>query len=210
MRRIYLLLIAVFTACGGVVFPCAATLINLDLYNTEALLNSDAFTPLLGNTTSGDLVQVILLGAGNTVNAPDQYGNPTGNNTLLSFGDPTNSWLHVGYGLPSNPDQGLLDVFPLQYDPSLVGTDIVVRFFNAPTLGAATYYGNSSVFTLPVGTGPNSDQAQLDFVPTGSNPHVTDQPFNALVIPEPANLFAFGLIAWGYGLRRRRLRIAVA
>ena len=208
MRRIYLILIAVFTACAGVVFPCAATLINLDLYNTEALLNSDASTPLLGNTTSGDLVQVILLGSGNTVSAPDQFGNPTGNNTLLFVADL--SLLHVGYGLPFNPDQGLLDVFPLQYDSGLVGTNIVVRFFNAPTLGAATDYGNSSVFALPVGTGPNADQARLDFVPTTFYAHVTDQSFGALVIPEPANLFLFGLIAWGYWVWRRRMNVGIA
>ena len=208
MRRTYLILIAVFTACAGVVFPCAATLINLGLYNSQELLNSDAFTPLLGNTTSGDLVQVILLGADNAINAPDIYGNPGGDDMLLSFGTPTNSWLHVGFGLPSNPDQGLLDVFPLQYDSSLVTSNIFVRFWNGTTPGVANYYGNSSVFALPVGTGPGADQAHIDFAPTLSL--VTDQPFGALVIPEPANLFAFGLIAWGYVVWRRRIKFGIA
>jgi hypothetical protein len=210
MKRTLIILIVVSAVLGGLMRPCAATLINLDLYNTEALLNSDAFTPLLGTTNSGDLVQVILLGADNTINAPDIYGNPGGDDTLLSFGNPTNSWLHVGFGVPFNPDQGLLDVFPLQYDSSLVGSNVFVRFWNAATPGAATYYGNSTNFTLLAGTGPGSDQAAWDFVPTGSSPHITDQPFNALVIPEPSNLFLFGLIAWGYWLWRRRTKLGIA
>jgi hypothetical protein len=186
--------------------PCAATLINLDLYNPESLLDSDAFTPLQGNTVAGDLVQVILT-ADNTINAPDQFGNPSGDDMLLFAGDPR---LHVGYGVPFNPDQGLLDVFPLQYDSSLVGTNIYVRFWNAATVGAATYYGNSVLTNLPAGTGPGSDQAQLDFVPSPEFPHVTDQPFSALVIPEPSNLFLFGMMIWGVRAWRRRAKLATA
>jgi hypothetical protein len=209
MRRISIILLVVCTALAGVVFPCAATLINLDLYNTEPLLNDVSLgsTPLLGNTTSGDLVQVILLGADNAINAPDITGNPGGDDTLLFVGDLR---LHVGYGVLPPPDQGLLDIFPLQYDSSLVTSNIYVRFWNGTTPGAATYYGNSSVLALPAGTGPGFDQAAWNFAATGADPHVTDQPFNALVIPEPANLFAFGLIAWGYWVWRRRTKLGIA
>ena len=206
MRRTSIILIVVFTAMAAVVLPCAATLINLDLYNSEPLLD-ETLTPLQGNTVAGDLVQVILTGANGVPDAPNQSGNPSGDDVQLFVGDLR---LHVGYGVPFNPDQGLLDVFPLQYDSSLVTSNIYVRFWNGTTVGSATYYGNSFIFQLPAGTGPNSDQAQLDFVPTSEFPHVPDQPFSALVVPEPSNLFLFGLLAWGFKAWRRRAKLATA
>ena len=207
MKRILITLIIVGAVLGGFVRPGAAALINLDLYNTEMLLNSDASTPLLGNTTSGDLIQVILAGGDGIPNAPDIYGAPSGDDTLLFPGDLR---LHVGYGLPSNPDSGWLDIFPLQYSDSLVGSYVFVRFWNASTVGAATYYGNSALFILPAGTGPGLDQALWDFVPTPSDSHITDHPFGALVIPEPSNLFLFGMMFWGVGAWRKRVKSARA
>src|ERR1043166_8082838 len=204
MRRISPTLIVVFAALAAAVLPCAATLINLDLYNSEPLLD-ETLTPLMGNTAAGDLVQVILTGPNGVPDAPSQSGSPGGDDVQLFVGDLR---LHVGYGVPFNPDQGLLDVFPLQYDSSLVGTNIYVRFWNAATVGAATYYGNSVLTNLPAGTGPGSDQAQLDFVPSPEFPHVTDQPFSALVIPEPSNLFLFGMMIWGVRAWRKRMRFA--
>ena len=200
MRRLWIITIVIGTALAATVLPCGATLINLDLYNTEMLVDETS-TPLLGNTASGDLVQVILLGDDNAINAPDNSGNPSGDDTQLFVGDLR---LHVGYGVPFNPNQGLLDVFPLQYDSSLVSSNFYVRFWNDTTPGAATYFGNSSIFVLPAGSGPNSDQAALDFVPTSSYPHTTDQPFSMLMIPEPANLFLFGFFVWGLRAWRKR------
>lgn len=207
MRRTTILLIVVCAALAGAAMPCAATTINLDLYNSEPLLDSDASTPLQGTTSGGDLVQVLLLGADNTINPLDSFGNPTGDDTLLFVGDLR---LHVGYGMPFDPNAGWLDVFPLQYDSALVGSNIFVRFYNAATLGAATYYGNSGTFTLPVGTGPGGDQAALDFVPDAGSPHVTDQPILLTVIPEPSNLFLFGMMVWGVRVWRKRAKFGTA
>jgi hypothetical protein len=109
--------------------------------------------------------------------------------------------------VPFNPDQGLLDVLPLQYNSSLVSSNIFVRFFNAPTLGAATYYGNSSIWQLPAGTGPLLDQALLDFAPSSDYAHVANQPISFTVIPEPSNLLLFAMMIFGIRLWQKRVKI---
>ena len=207
MKTMRITLIVVSTLLIGFARPSAGVLINLDLNNTEPLLDSDAFTPLAGTTTGGDLVEVILAGADATPNGIDANGNPTGDDTMLFSGDLR---LHVGYGVPFDPNAGLLDVFPLQYDSSLVGSNIYVRFFNATSAGGATNYGNSSVFVLPAGTGPNHDQALLDFVPTSSYLHVADIPISLTVIPEPSNLFLFGAVFGGLCWWRKRVKYFTA
>lgn len=84
-----------------------AALIELELYNSNPLIDLNG-APLLGSTNSGDLVQVILTGADNAIDPPDPFGNPTGDDTLLLIS-------RVGQGVPGNPDQGFLDVYPIAY-----------------------------------------------------------------------------------------------
>jgi hypothetical protein len=134
------------------------------LYNNFPLLDQNS-TPLLGNTSSGDLVQFILTGPDNAINPPDQYGNLTGDDTLLFT-------THVGYGSPWFVDQGYLDMFPIPYSSNLVSKSVYVRFWNSPTAAPGTYFGNSSIFPLPAGD--PFDQAALDFVPLDSSPRITD------------------------------------
>jgi hypothetical protein len=137
------------------------------LYNSYALVDQNSVA-LLGDTNAGDLVQLILTGPGNVIHPPDQFGNPSGGDALLYT-------TYVGFGVPDNPNQGLLDVSPIPYDSSWGGqSNVYVRFWNSATAGSATYFGNSSIFTLPVGDAFN--QASLDFVPLVSSPHQTDQP----------------------------------
>ena len=191
--------IALGTALG--LAPVQAIIINLDLYNSVNLIDENN-VQLLGTTSSGDLVQVFLTGAGDAIDSLDIYGNPSGNDTLLFTA-------YVGLGVPGNPNQGLVDVFPIPYDSALVGQYFYVRFWNDSSVGAATYYGNSSLFQLPAGDGFN--QAILNFTPSGSSPHQTDNPFGALVIPEPSSLFFYGLGFLGlWWLRRRTAADAAA
>lgn len=110
--RILILLLWSVLACRA-----HATTIQMELYNSYPLLNSDALTPLAGNSSAGDLVQVILAGANNAIDTPNVYGSPGGDDTLLFT-------THLGAGIPI-PDPGYLDVFPLNYSSSLVHSNIV-------------------------------------------------------------------------------------
>jgi len=187
MKRQYVLLMLLWLS--AVACRSYATTIQLELYNSYPLLNSDDLTPLAGNAAAGDLVQVILTGAGDAIDAPNQSGGASGNNSVLFT-------THLGAGMPPNSPQGYLDAFPLDYNSSLVGDYIYARFWNGLTPGASTYYGNSSLFQLPAGNA--FSLASLDFVPTTSSPHVTDQRFGPLsVIPEPSNLFLYGIALVG-------------
>jgi hypothetical protein len=192
MKRRQIILLAIIMTLTMGVFSSQATLVQLELYNTYALIDENNVN-LVGDASSGDLVQVILAGSG--IDAPDVYGNPGGDDVLMFT-------LHVGTGIPV-PGTGLLDAFPLNYDSAMVTSNIYVRFWNAASVASATYYGNSSIFQLP--PGDPFGLTNLDFTPLESSPHQTNQPFNALVIPEPSNLFLFGLIAFaGFKATKRR------
>jgi len=188
MKRTLLIVALMSVALTAMTVPSRATTIQMELYNSYPLLDSNAMTPLAGNSAAGDLVQVILAGADNTINAPNSLsGSPSGDDSVLFT-------LHVGTGIPSS-GTGLLDAFPLDYSSSLINSNFYVRFWNAATIGSSTYFGNSSVFELPPGDAFNL--ASLDFVPVSTSPRTADQPFGASVIPEPSDLFLFGLFVMG-------------
>ena len=183
------------TAATIAALPARATVIQMELYDSYALVNSDGVTLLAGDATAGDLVQVIETGPDSAINAPSTgTGLPSGDDTVLFT-------LHVGTGMPT-PGTGMLDAYPLNYNSSLVSTDIYVRFWNGTTVAGSTYYGNSSIFQLPAGDAFN--QSSLDFVPTAGSPHTTDQPFSLNVIPEPSSLFLFGLAVFGVWTWKKR------
>ena len=186
------------TAAALAVLPARATIIQMELYDSYAMVNSDGVTLLAGDAVAGDLVQVIETGPDNAINAPSSFtGLPSGDDTILFT-------LHVGTGEPSS-GTGMLDAYPLNYNSSLVNTDIYVRFWNGTTVAGSTYYGNSSIFQLPPGDAFN--QSQLDFVPTSGSPHTTDQPFSLNVVPEPSSLFLFGLVVFGGWTWKKRRQL---
>jgi hypothetical protein len=176
--------------------PARAVLINLELYNSFGLID-EASVPLQGTAASGDVVQFILAGANGAIDAPSLSGGVGGDDTLLFT-------THVGAGmLPIDYNAGLLDVFPITLNLA-VGTNVYVRFWNAATLGSATYYGNSALTNLPA---PDTfNYAALDFVPSAGSPRQTDQPFAALSIPEPSGVFLFGLAVVAVARRFHRPR----
>jgi len=195
MKHLLALTLILLMSTIVVVRPVRATLIQMELYDSFALVNSDGVTPLAGDSTGGDLVQVIETGPDNAINAPSAgTGLPSGDDTVLFT-------LHVGTGEPFS-GTGMLDAYPLDYNSSLVSTDIYVRFWNGTTVAGSTYYGNSSIFQLPAGDAFN--QSQLDFVPTSGSPHTTDQPFSLSAVPEPSSLFLFGLTVFGGWTWRKR------
>jgi hypothetical protein len=188
------------TAATVVVLPARATIIQLELYNSYPLVNSDGVTPLAGNASAGDLVQVIATGPDDAINAPNgSTGLPSGDDTVLFT-------LHVGTGIPSS-GTGLLDAYPLDYSSTLVDSNFYVRFWNGTTVADSTDYGNSAIFQLPVGDAFN--QAELDFVPTSGSPHTADLPFSLNVVPEPSSLFLFGFVVLGIWMWKRRRQLGI-
>ncbi len=191
MKRTLTIVLAIGIALSVAARAARATVIDLELYNTNPILDNDNSTPLLGDLSSGDLVQLILT-PNDAVNAPDQFGNAAGGDIVLFSG-------HIGLGMPANPNQGFIDVYPITYDSTWGGySNVYVRFFDATTAAGAQWYGNSSIYTLPVGDVFN--QASLDFAPSTS-PYA-NLPANFIVVPEPSSLFVYGLgflaISWFY------------
>jgi PEP-CTERM motif len=185
---------------GLAALPARATIIQLELYNSYPLVNSDGITPLAGNSSAGDLVQVIATGPDDAINAPSgSTGLPSGDDTVLFT-------LHVGTGIPTS-GTGLLDAYPLDYSSTLVDSNFYVRFWNGTTVADSTDYGNSAIFELPAGDAFN--QASLDFVPTSGSPHTTDQPFSLNVVPEPSSLFLFGFVVLGVWMWKRRRQLGI-
>ena len=196
-HTIFFMCLAVAVVATG---PARGTIIQLELYNSYPLVNSDSITPLAGNSSAGDLVQVIATGPDNAIEAPSAgSGLPSGDDTVLFT-------LHVGTGIPSS-GTGLLDAYPLDYSSALVASNFYVRFWNAASVTNSTYYGNSAIFQLLSGDAFN--QAQLDFVPTSGSPHTTDQPFGLNVVPEPSSLFLFGLVVFGVWTWKRQRQLGL-
>lgn len=187
MRKAVTSILILFAALAVPTPRSHATIIQLDdLYNNTPLVDQ-ANAYLQGDATAGDLVQVIVAGNNGSIDAPNGSGLAGGDDQILLT-------LHVGVG-QLGPNTGWVDT-PLNYDSSLVGDKFYVRFWNGTTVGDSTYYGNSSLFVLLAGDAYHQ-AGFLDFAPDSSYPHQTDTPFSLLVIPEPSNLFLFGLIVWG-------------
>jgi hypothetical protein len=187
MKRTSVILLGIIVGLTVAAVPLRATLVQLELYNTYGLVDFDNATLL----AQGDYVQVIQ----GSIAVPNADGSAFG--TVLAL-------TTVGYNTAS---AGFLDYWPVEYDSSQAGLPFYVRFWNASTPAAATYYGDSAALTLPVGD--QGGQALLDFTQLGSgSPHRTNQPFTAVVIPEPSNLLLFGLGVLALCWLKKRIQVA--
>jgi len=176
-------------------------------YNSFALLDVDGITPLAGDATQGDVIQVIDAGIDGLPSAPDAYGLPSGDDFflgVLSGGAVT----HVGDNEPfPNWDQGLYND-TLTVADGIVGLGVYLRFWNGFTPDAATHYGETAVVTIP--SAPLLGPAFLDFVPTAGSARTVSIPFAALAsfsVPEPGSAAVFALtllcLRTGRNLRRQ-------
>jgi hypothetical protein len=170
--------LGLITALSLLIAGTLCPAIELILGNTEPLVDSDGTTKLRGNAASGDLVQLILVGPNGKIDPPDSNGDPSGDDSLFAV---ANNPTHVGVG--AVPDQGLLSQGGMNYDASAVGSNAYVRFWNAPTPGSATYYGNSKTNAIPPDAG--FGQAEYDFAANAADPHTTDIPIG---IPKPMRI----------------------
>ena len=184
------LLTHIFTAASsGLLFVTLASgaLITLNAYNTEPLVEDDGFTSLLGDMSNGDLAQLIFTGPDGLIDDPSIFtGLPAGDDVL--FSDPLNPF-HVGVGQPVS-GTGVFDLFGLQYDDTLAGSLVYVRFWDASTILGADFFGNTQVLALPPGDA--FDQAELDFVTVLADPRTADTPFAISLavnrVPEPSQV----------------------
>lgn len=191
--RLVLLVVVVLVLLLG---RSANATVDLTLYNSAPLLDSNALTPLQGTLVVGDLLQLIWVGPNGLIDLPGTTGHTGGDDALLHLG-------HVGAGVPGNPDQGFYVATGILLDNSLVGANAFVRFWNAADAASADHYGNSTIFTLPGGDA--FGMAELDFAPLVSSPRVADQLF-ATAVPEPGSLLLTGLLLIGLHKLKRRTR----
>src|SRR5207249_2911101 len=123
--------------------PVARATVDLTLFNSFALLDYTN-SPLEGISTSGDLVQLILVGPNGVIDPPSLSGGVGGDDALLFT-------THVDAGLTST-NTGLLVQSSILYADIFGGnSNAFVRFWDSNTAANAQYYGTSMVFTLPPG-----------------------------------------------------------
>ncbi|MDZ7339057.1 MAG: T9SS type A sorting domain-containing protein [candidate division KSB1 bacterium] len=98
--------------------------------------------PLKGNAFlgTGDLIQVIYVGANGINDIPDDFGNPTGDDELIGE-------TFVGAGFPLNPDEGKFSA-QFTHDRLAHGNLIYVRAWDGPSVIEATHYGDSQLGTV--------------------------------------------------------------
>lgn len=89
---------------------------------------------------TGDLIQIIYVGANGINDIPDDFGNPTGDDELIGV-------TFVGAGFPLNPDEGKFSA-QFTHDRLAHGSVIFVRAWNGPSVIEATHYGDSELRTV--------------------------------------------------------------
>ena len=173
-----------------------AAVVNLTIFNTQPLLDSDGVTTLEGTMFGGDVLQLVHAGGNGMVDPTDIFGLPSGDDSLLGTG---NNPSHVGAGLVG-PANGLFDEFNIYFDDSLVGTQVYLRFWNAYVMDEATHYGVSDLVALPAANA--FGMAELDLAPLVGSSRTADFAFSAkaLSIPEPSTLYLGALLLF---VRRR-------
>ena len=162
----------VMVLLAGVLLSARAENVNLTLYNSAPLLDSDGATVLAGTPSGGDLVQLVLAGANGTIDTPLASGLPGGDDVILSaLHNPT----HVGTGMTAT-NTGIFVQVNLRFNDSHAGANAYVRFWNDATAAGATHYGNSQLFALAGGDA--FGEAEADVAESPSDPRTTGSAFN--------------------------------
>jgi hypothetical protein len=137
--------------------------VRLTMTNTLAMLGPDAVTPLVGNASSGAVIQVIAVGGDNAIDPASLSvpGATTGDDYLLPA---VNNPSFVGN--TSTTNLGFL-LQNLIYNESYAGLPVYVRYWNTTTITTNSFYGDSPIFYLPSYGIPT--QTRVDVLPTGSS-----------------------------------------
>ncbi len=140
--------------------------VDLIYYATTGLMDEN-----MALLEDGCIIQLIFTTDPGWPSPPSVYnGRPTGGDVLWQITRTGDGVIDVDTGRFSSE---------YQYDSSLLGDYVYVRFFNAPTWPQVTYYGQTPLHTL-------SDFFQLDIwdITAGGLYLWTEYPF--MIIPEPA------------------------
>ncbi len=150
MRHQSYFTITLWVAVLALLFGTALFAGQIDAYSLTGIYDVDGITYLQGNTTSGDLVQLILAGGNGQIDEPDTLGNVTGDDVLLGTS-------HIGYGFPFNPNEGKFST-TFTNDLLVSGAVVYVRAWNVAAVTSSNdAYGDSELYTL------NSDFEENDF-----------------------------------------------
>jgi len=147
---------------------------SFEAVSNEGCLDIDG-SYLIGNTNSGDLVQLIWVGADGHLNPADEMGNVTGDDVII---DST----YIGYGtLPGLAAGGKFGETFLN-EILVTGLKVYVRVWNSPVVnGMQDAYGNSSIYTLTSDIDYN-DFGQVQAIERQSTP-VELTSFNTITEP---------------------------
>jgi hypothetical protein len=141
-RRIATLSVA-FALATGVVF--AQDLRRFEVTASATIRNADGSTlpgsnPDVGTPIAGCLVQILDVGANGTPDLPDTAGQPTGDDLIVAT-------TVIGKGVA--PNVAWSGRFAASfYPPQAAGKRLYARVFNAPTVEAATHWGQSATFVV--------------------------------------------------------------
>lgn len=139
----------------------------LDADDTVLAGTNPASAPCDGVTPEpGCLVQIIGVGANNVPDLPNAGGSVSGDDSVLLT-------TYIGLGMnPCVQNPGRFTDLMTLAD----GTKIYCRAFNAPTVAAATHWGQSAVFTVSVPTVFDASKLGLKatWMRKGVNPNTVD------------------------------------
>lgn len=189
MKRTTLIIFAfALLLFAGLPRGARAYVVNLLYYATTGLMDEN-----MALLEDGCIIQLVFTNSAGWPSPPSVYnGRPTDGDVLWQM-------TSTGAGV-SDPDTGRF-VAQFQYDSSLLGKYVYVRFFNAPTWPQVTYYGQTPLHTL-------SDFFQLDIwdITAGGLYLWTEYPF--MIIPEPATWLTLlpGLALAGFIFRKKKHR----
>ncbi len=168
-----------------------AYVVNLIYLNRVGLMDEN-----MTLLEDGSIIQLVFTNSPGWPSPPSVYnGRPTGGDVL---------WETTAIGTNATINTGsFLEMY--QYDSSLLGKYVYVRFFNAPTWPQVTYYGQTPLHTL-------SDFFRLDIwdITAGGLYLWTEYPF--MIIPEPATWLTLfpGLALAAFIFRKKKKERAEA
>ncbi len=114
---------------------------TLEAFSNQGCLDIDG-SYLNGNTSAGDLVQLIWTGADNAINPADELGNVTGDDILLGT-------MYVGYGTITGVTANGRFSRVYSNDALVIGRKVYIRVWNSPIInGLQDAYGDSPLHTL--------------------------------------------------------------
>lgn len=153
---------------------CLASTITIYTGTMVAPATQEGITDQSGSTVLPRYCLVQIIKVNSTIHPPDRYGNPTGGDILTGI-------CSIGDGFPFD-DNGCFQTLV----SASQGDQLICRAWNAITIEAATFYGNSEIF--PVGSDPFQT---WDINGTADIPAFsTSLPFDLIPPSPPTNVIA--------------------